>query len=358
MTDAPAGVIAEGAVRLRVPLRRPLVTARGTIVAHEGWLIRLRAPDGRTGVGETTPGPGAAGPMRDALAVAVRALVAGTRGLPDERADADPVERALRAATDGALLDLGLLPDLAERRPSIVLNALCEGPDLDAVLASAEAAVAAGYRTVKLKADGDPAALLVAVRARVGTEVALRLDVNGAWPAAEASARLAALVPGRPAYVEQPMAPGDPAADAALRARSPVPIALDESVASLADARALIAARAADHLVIKLSRVGGPRAALAIAREAAAAGIGVTIASLLESGIGLAAAGAVAAALPGDGSEAHGLATADLLVDDLVTGVPVIADGRTDALPGPGLRLTPDREAVRALAHEVVGRWR
>lgn len=358
MTDGAAGVVAEGAVRLRVPLRRPLISARGTIAAHEGWILRLRAPDGRTGVGETTLGPGAAEPMRDALAVAMRALVAGTRALPDGGADADPVERALRAATDGALLDLGLLPDLAQRRPSIVLNALCEGPDREAVLAAAEAAVAAGYRTLKLKADADPVALLALLGERVGAEIAFRLDVNGAWPAAEAPGRLVELADVQPAYVEQPIAPGDPAADAALRAGSPVPIALDESVRSLADAQALIAAGAADHLVVKLSRVGGPQVALAIAREAAAAGVGVTIASLLESGIGLAAAAAVAAALPGDGSEAHGLATAELLVDDLVTGVPVIADGRMDLLPGPGLRLTPDRDAIRALAHEVVGRWR
>ncbi len=358
MTDGPAGVVAEGAVRLRVPLRRPLLSARGTVAAHEAWILRLRAPDGRTGVGETTLGPGATDAARDALTAAVRALVAGTRPLPDATADADPVERALRAATDGALLDLGLLPDLAVRRPAIVLNALCEGPDRESVLAAAEAAVAAGYRALKLKADADPAALLAAVRERVGGGIALRLDVNGTWPAAEAPGRLAELAPFRPAYVEQPVAPGDPAADAALRAGSPVPIALDESVRSLADARALLAAGAADHLVVKLSRVGGPQVALAIAREAAAAGVGVTIASLLETGIGLAAAGVVAAALPGDGSEAHGLATAELLVDDLVTGLPVISDGRTDVLPGPGLRLAPDREAIRALAHEVVGRWR
>lgn len=358
----PDGVAVEGAVHLRVPLRRPLVTAAGTIAAHDAWLVRLRASDGRTGVGETTLGPGAEPGAVAALAAAVRAVVggagaAGAEGLPDATPEGT-VGRALAAALDGALLDLGLLPSLASRASSIAVNALVGGDGPAAVAEAAGAAVAAGFGTVKLKAADDVVAVVAAVRERVGPGPHLRLDANGSWPSERALALLAAVAPYGIEQIEQPIAPAEPAVHAAFRAASPVPVALDESVTSIDAARALLAAGAADRLVVKSSRVGGPLAALAIAREAHAAGIPAIVASLLESGVGIAAASVVAAALPGDPSLAHGLATADLLVDDLVTGVPILAAGRLDVPPGPGLGIAIDREAVRALALEVVGRWR
>ncbi|MFO1541353.1 MAG: enolase C-terminal domain-like protein [Chloroflexota bacterium] len=350
--------VVEGGVHLRVPLRRPLRTAAGVVEAHYAWLGRLRAPDGRTGTGEAALGPGADAAAAAALAAAIRAAVGGgVAALPAEAADA-PASRAFRAAIDGALLDLGRLPALAERRPGVVCNALLAGETPAALAAEARAAVAAGYRTLKLKAGPDVAEALAAVRAAVGEAIALRVDANGAWAPADARAILAALAPYRPEYVEQPIADAPAAELAAFRAAAAVPVALDESVRCPASAHALLAAGAADALVVKPARVGGPAAALAIAAAAAAAGVPVTISTLLETGVGLAAAGAVAAALPGDPDRAHGLATADLLVDDCVVALPVIVAGRMDVPPGPGLGIVPDREAVRANATEVVGRWR
>lgn len=354
---AIAGVRVEGAVHLRVPLRTPLRTAAATITAHHAWLLRLRAPDGRTGTGEAALGPGADPAEIAALAVAVRAAVGGS--LP---VGAEPPEgaaaRALRAAFDGALLDLGLLPAFAVRRTSVVCNALLAAEDPAVLADEARAAVAAGYRTLKLKAGADPVAALAAVRAAVGPGIALRVDANGTWAPADAHATLRALAPYAPEYVEQPVADGPPDRLAAFRAAAAVPVALDESVTDPMTARALLAAGAADVLVVKPTRVGGPIAALAIAEAAAAAGVPVTVSTFLETGVGLAVAGAVAAALPGDSGRAHGLATADLLVDDCVAALPVIVAGRADVPPGPGLGIVADREAVRANATEVVGRWR
>jgi hypothetical protein len=65
---------------------------------------------------------------------------------------------------------------------------------------------------------------------------------------------------------------------------------------------------------------------------------------------------AAVAAVPSDGTEprAHGLATADLLVDDLVVGLPAISDGAVE-LPLPDGLGRPDDEAIRRYAVDTAG---
>ncbi len=154
------------------------------------------------------------------------------------------------------------------------------------------------------------------------------------------------------AYVEQPIPAGDIPALVGLRRGSPVRIAADESVASRPAARALLDAGAVDVLVIKPGRVGGGLEALAIAEEADAAGVGVTISTLLETGAGLSTALRVAASLPGDREHAHGLATSDVLVSDLLASPLVTTDGRI-SVPGAGLVL--DEAALERWTVERIG---
>ncbi|MBX3032276.1 MAG: o-succinylbenzoate synthase, partial [Chloroflexi bacterium] len=140
--------------------------------------------------------------------------------------------------------------------------------------------------------------------------------------------------------VEQPLdASLGIAALARLRSRVGVPIAADELVTDLTAAGRILDARAADVLVVKPARVGGPRAVLRIAERAAAAGVGITISTLYETGIGVAGALHVAATLPGD--TAHGLATAALLADDPTVGLPEVRDGRLALPAGGGLGVRP-----------------
>jgi L-alanine-DL-glutamate epimerase-like enolase superfamily enzyme len=110
-------------------------------------------------------------------------------------------------------------------------------------------------------------------------------------------------------------------------------------------------------LVIKPSRVGGPRVVSEIATLAADRRVAVVVSTLFETGIGIAAALRQAALLPrvssspgGPGGAAglpdHGLATAGLLEHDLLRNGLPIEDGRMwlpDAIEaddaGPGLSL-------------------
>src|SRR3990172_10714874 len=114
---------------------------------------------------------------------------------------------------------------------------------------SARQSVSAGFRTLKIKAGAERETdVLVerirAVRAAVGPGIRLRIDANGAWDAATAADRLAAVAGFDIEYAEQPLAANDVEGLADLRRRVAVPIAADEAVESISAARSLLRADA------------------------------------------------------------------------------------------------------------------
>jgi L-alanine-DL-glutamate epimerase-like enolase superfamily enzyme len=202
-------------------------------------------------------------------------------------------------------------------------------------------------RAIKVKVDDDvPAAVarVAAVRRAAGSEIALRVDANGAWTPDVALAALAALAPYDLAFAEQPVAADRVADLAALRRRSPVPVAADEALLPPGGPERVLALEAADVLVLKPSLLGGLATAWSLASRACSLGMDVTVTSSLDRGVGIAGALHVAAALPRR-RHACGLATGRLLDDDALPGPPVV-DGRMAVPPHAGLGLVPSTEAT------------
>jgi L-Ala-D/L-Glu epimerase len=360
------GVTAVELVHVRVPFRRPIQTSTGLWSHRDSWIVRLFDGPFSHGSGEAALDTGAGDEAEAELERLALDSVRTVRGEIGAEyyamLDAAGVAgRAWRCAIDSALLDLGRVPRPG-RSAAVPVNAVIGFAGPAETARDVRAAVAAGFATLKLKAgpERDTPELVrrvSAVREIVGPEARLRLDVNGAWDMATAVERLGALEHSGLEFVEQPVAPGDVAALAAVRAGSPVPVAADESVGSVAAARDLLAAGAADVLVVKPSRVGGPIAAWEIAAMAAADGVPVVISTLFETGVGLAVAAVVAAGLPPVRNRAsdlaHGLATADLLDLDPMRNGPPISHGRIDVPVGAGWI----SRYHAALAPFVVGSW-
>ncbi len=356
------------ALRVRVPFRRPFATATGMWLHREAWIVLLVGADGRLGLGEAVLEPDATEVEETILARAIRETTGRARD--GDLPDAEELEllggpgRAFRAALDAARLDLALDPDAAAVpvNGTIGFAAPREGAE------AAMQAIEAGFRTLKLKAGAereteDLVARVRAIRQAVGPEVRLRLDVNGAWDLPTAEDRLEAVARFDVEYVEQPLAADDTAGAAQLRRRVAVPIAADEAVYSPGGARSLLAAEAADVLVVKPARVGGPVAVAEIAAAAQARGVPVVLSTLFETGIGVAAARAAAAALPAIRWRGaadplpHGLATAGLLEHDLLRAPLIVEDGRLAAPGGEGtagLGIALDDRVLRRFAVEAV----
>jgi O-succinylbenzoate synthase len=160
---------------------------------------------------------------------------------------------------------------------------------------------------------------------------------------------MAAIEPFRIEFVEQPLAAWDVPGHAALRERVRVPIALDESIDSEGSARAALAEGAADVIIVKPARVGGSAATMRIVEAASAAGASAVLGTFYETGVGIAAVLRIAASMPAMARSsmpalepAHGLATAGILVHDLLHVPMPIAKGRMAVPAAVGL----DRKEV------------
>jgi len=359
------------AVRVRVPFRRPFATATGMWLHREAWILFVAGPDGRVGAGEAVLEPDATEVEETLLARLIREAAdrarAGDVPDPEELELLGTPGRAFRAALDAARFDL--LP-AGEAGPvhSVSVNGTIGFGGPAAGAEAALQAIEAGFTTLKLKAGAeretlDLVARVRAIRTAVGPEVRLRLDVNGAWDLPTAEDRLGAVARFGIEYVEQPLPADDGDGAAQLRRLVDVPIAADEAAASLVAVRRLLAAGAADVLVVKPARVGGPLAVAEIAAAAAAHGVPVVISTLFETGIGIAAALMAAAQLghvPGaqfPSPLAHGLATAGLLEHDLLEEPLVVDAGRMRTPDGPAagrLGITVSRRAVARFSAEFV----
>ncbi|HEV3495177.1 MAG TPA: enolase C-terminal domain-like protein [Actinomycetes bacterium] len=203
------------------------------------------------------------------------------------------------------------------RRSRVRVNTL-----VPAVPPGEAAALAAGSCDVKVKVgdDGD-VDRVAAVREAIGPRGRLRVDANGAWDVERAVTAIARLAPYDLELVEQPVASLQDLA--AVRRRLAVPVAADECVRDLDDARRLAQLRAADALVVKVQPLGGFTATFEVA---AAAGVPVIVSSMHETSIGLAAGLALAAALD-ELPYACGLGTAGLLPADVVADPLLPEDG-------------------------------
>ena len=120
-----------------------------------------------------------------------------------------------------------------------------------------------------------------------------------------------------------------------------VPIAADESIRRAEDPYRVRDLEAADIAVLKVQPLGGVRACLRIAEEI---GMPVVVSSALETSIGIAAGVALAAALPSL-EYACGLATVQLLADDVVVDSLLPVDGML-----PVVRRNADAAALARVA--------
>lgn len=288
----------------------------------------------------------------------------------------EEASRWLRAAVEYGYTPA---PDLAD--PWVPVNATIpavdvrEDPDvIDALMQRYP-----GCTTVKIKVAqkgqqlADDVARVRAVRrwfADAGIcEPKVRLDANGAWSVSQAVEAIAAITADGPLdYVEQPCATAEELAEvrrrvnarkgggsesslgsAAAGSSAPVRIAADEcirkSVDPLTAVTDVIDAGACDVVVLKVPPLGGVERLQDIARAVALRGVAVTVSSALDTGIGLGAGLEAAARLPevGSVSQAAGLATGSLFVEDLAPRP--IVDGRIQAGP-----LIPDANALHEFA--------
>jgi O-succinylbenzoate synthase len=221
-----------------------------------------------------------------------------------------------------------------------------------------------GCRTAKVKVAQKGQSLkddidrLRALQEHAPLGTRFRVDANGSWCVHQASIAIASiyeLLGDSLEYVEQPCATIDELVEV-RSLMSPVLIAADESIRKSEDPLLVATSGAADIAIVKVAPLGGVAAALKIS---AGAGLPTVVSSALDSGVGIRAGLALAAALP-QLPYACGLATTALFTEDLYRFAPVNGEIEIrDAVISDSVieRLSAPVDRVRWWRERIVRSW-
>lgn len=272
----PPTLLAPAAHFRRIPRRGQVAT-----------LVRIASEDGAVGWGEAfgLPAPRAATAIVEAaLAPALLGAELDEPGamLADLRAyfialghGAGPAMEAL-SAVDIALWDLRAnragqpLATLLGATPGPVetyASPVGFQPTLEASAERARELMAEGFHALKIKVGRGvaiDAAHVAAVRATVGPEVALMCDANCGYTVPDAIAAGREFAESGVIWLEEPVAPDDHAAIAAIRKAIPIPVAGGENEFTVEACGRLAASGAVDILQPNITRIGGVTGLLAV----------------------------------------------------------------------------------------------
>jgi o-succinylbenzoate synthase len=350
---------------LSLPLVRPFTTSAGTTSARQVVVVRLRTPSAE-GWGECAALPEptytseyASGAF-DVIERYLAPLLLATPGSSDPSAGLaalTPVQGhpMAKATIEMALLDAELraagtslsdhLGGVRSRVPAGVAVGMT--PSIAGLLDVVAGHLDEGYRRFKLKvAPGWDVEPLTAVRDLVGPDVALVADANGAYGRADIE-HLGRLDDLGLLALEQPLATDDLDGHVALAGRLATPICLDESVTSAALAARALDLGATSMVSVKAGRLGGLAEAMRVHDVCRERGAPAWVGGMLETGIGRAAALALASTagftLPGDLSASN-----RYFAEDLTAPFELDGDGCLAVPTGPGLGVTVHLDRVEA----------
>jgi o-succinylbenzoate synthase len=272
------------------------------------------------------------------------------RGHPLAKAALDQAAWDLTAQRDGLAFAHKLAQPYPEGPRARVQVGVSIGiqPSYDDALRVIGEFVGQGYGRIKLKIKpGHDVELARRARAAF-PELLIMLDANSAYTLDDV-ATLQALDPYDLLMLEQPLGYDDIYDHSLLRPQIRTPLCLDECIVSAHHARTAIALGACDIINVKPSRVGGWTTARQIHDLCRAAGVGLWVGGMLETGVGRAAQLALAAlpgfTLPGDISATDRYYAPDITEPFVLNA----ADSTIDVPTGPGLGVTVDMQRLTAV---------
>ncbi len=322
---------------LDVPLIDPFVVATGSRLVAENVFVRMTLASGVRGFGEAAPFPEVGGENRATCLAALSRLGHTLLGMPaaefstaarfmNEQAAGQP---AARCALETAMIDAHChaqgVPmwnlwggaDIRERETDITIP-IC---DRDKTLVLARNWYAKGFRLLKMKVgndvDEDVRRLEVVHRELPG--IAFIGDGNQGFSREECLTFVRGVLKfgGKMVVLEQPVVREDLEGLAAIGRDSGIPVAADESVRSLADAKEVVERAAADYVNIKIMKTGVEEAR-EIASYTLAAGLKLMIGGMVETRLAMGCSFSLVLGVKGFG--VLDLDTPLLLQEDPVTG--------------------------------------
>ncbi|PAQ15519.1 dipeptide epimerase [Bacillaceae bacterium SAOS 7] len=295
---------------VRLPFAEPFIISYHTYENMPSVILEFQTDEGITGYGEATPDEHVTGESFDStISALTEFLVPALIGEDPFRIEVihEKMDKLLlgnpsaKAAVDIACYDL-----MGKKAGLPVFNLLGgryhEQLDVPKVLSilepkemarQAKEAKDAGYSSIKLKVGNNArkdVERIRTVRLAVGPDFPIRVDANQGWQtASEALAVIRKIEDCEIDWMEQPVVAHDIDALAEVRAKTTIPVMIDEGLHSLKEMREVITKRAADKINIKLMKCCGLYRGSQLVHIAEMAGITCQVGSMVESSIASAA---------------------------------------------------------------------
>ena len=213
----------------------------------------------------------------------------------------------------------------ADAPSRIPLNAIIGRDDISNIK-KINQLITTGYKTIKIKA-GKVWQEIIPVIEKVrslSNSINIRIDANQSWTMAQAKACLHQLESYNIEYCEEPLAQPETSTLTELCDTTSVPIALDESLLQIFSLKQAL--ELAPVLIIKPMVLGMQVLTKTFRKKAKKHESKLVFTTSLESGIGRLVTAALAAGIASPGT-AHGLATGQLLADDIWKDDAFISNG-------------------------------
>jgi muconate cycloisomerase len=354
---------------LDIPTIRGHVLSMATMRTQSAVLVVVRFADGSEGIGEGTTigglsyGPESPESIKSAIDTYIAPALIGHDGngvngaiqLIDRLVKGN---RIAKAAVEIALWDavgkrLGvpvsqLFGGAVHARLPVAWTLASGNSDTD--IAEAQEMLATRRHNIfKLKigkrAVRDDIAHVARIKAALGDAASVRVDVNTAWSLQDARWGLRGLQDAGCELVEQPLPARQRKAMAELSAGYEIAVMADESLNGPEDALEVANAKAADVFAVKVAQSGGLKRASEVVAIAKAAGLGLYGGTMLETGLGTAAALNLFATVETLhwGTEFFGPL---LLTEDILTTPITYRDFGVEIPQGPGIGATLDPDKI------------
>ncbi|MEK5145536.1 dipeptide epimerase [Psychrobacillus sp. FSL K6-4615] len=292
---------------IRLPLIDPFIISYHTYDDMPSIIVKLTTDTGLVGYGEAVADEHVTGETWESTYALLKSTLApaiiGENPMEFERLHEKMDKAVYLAPAAKAAIDIACY-DLVGKKLGVPVYQLLGGRyhekfpvthvlsigKPDDMAEEAERRIKEGYSSFKMKVGTDvqvDVKRIQAVRAKVGEEVAIRVDVNQGWKnSATTIMAMQKLEKEGLDWLEQPVVADDFNGMVEVKAKTSTPLMMDEGLRNLRDMRELIEKQAAHKVNIKLMKCGGIYPAMKLAHMAEMAGIDCQIGSMVESSIG------------------------------------------------------------------------
>ena len=324
-------------------LKKSFFTARTEIKERKGFILRLTDADGFEGIGDCCPFP----------EFGSESIEDVENMVSDFKLKVIINETEIEKSINNCLLNYNKLPALRHGLEQAIINIICNKNkttidnllnlklknrvnvnaaigflNVEESVKAARNHIEKGFTTIKLKIGRsnfeEDLSVIKLIRETFGENIKLRIDSNGNWNLDEAIINLRALEQFDIEYAEQPV--NNLSDYIKLKKKTNIPLAPDESIRSVKDAKEFIKSGAVSYLILKPMMIGGMLPTLEIIKQALTENIIPVITSSFESAVGK--TNAVIAAATVKVIVAHGLGVADHFINTITNDPFPIKSGK------------------------------